>query len=343
MQKKSSQLYCDGASGEWSVGATYSTVKAPLGASVLFKYSKYHNVYQMSDSDAYESCSFTGAQELAGTDQGGGSGAYPNQYQFKCTTAGSFYLACQVGQHCRAGQKVGVTCGNVAPPVTEKKETISQGVQFTHLKVEDWAGDTKAVYEKGFGISLGIYNKDTQAWVAGASVTSKVTNLGRRQQGVAVEFTATVTETQASQAKTAAAQLAPATLVKNIQVAAQASGSNAVVIPTADVVRVSPPGASNPTVEKTSSEDSNSMSLILIIVCVGAVLILAIGAGLYCYCSGNCDRVASAPDGKYNNPGKGTRVHLDVGVSNQSGQAKQGQQKNKAPPKGAAKTKKTLR
>merc|ERR1712054_13137 len=104
-------LYVDGASGTWGVGTVYNPVSATVGESVVFKYSANHNVYSMPTQAAFDGCDFTGATELGSTSQGGGAGALPNQYSYKCASEGDVYIACQVGSHCSSGQKVKITCG----------------------------------------------------------------------------------------------------------------------------------------------------------------------------------------------------------------------------------------
>merc|ERR1711871_1141366 len=94
----------------WSTGITYASVAAALGDTVVFEYSASHDVYQMANSTAYDSCDFTGATMLASTSQGGGSGSYPNRYSYTCSTTGNVYAACSVGSHCSAGQKVQIAC-----------------------------------------------------------------------------------------------------------------------------------------------------------------------------------------------------------------------------------------
>merc|ERR1711990_825524 len=98
--------------GVWTTGTTYSTVDAKVGDTVVFKYNSYHNVYSMASGTAYNSCDFTGATEVASTSLGGGSGSYANQYSYSCAAPGTAYLACQVGSHCTAGQKVTISCGD---------------------------------------------------------------------------------------------------------------------------------------------------------------------------------------------------------------------------------------
>merc|ERR1711907_376626 len=98
------------SSATWSTGITYATVAAALGDTVVFEYSASHDVYHMASSTAYDSCDFTGATMLASASQGGGSGSYPNSYSYTCSTTGNVYVACSVGSHCSAGQKVQIAC-----------------------------------------------------------------------------------------------------------------------------------------------------------------------------------------------------------------------------------------
>ena len=86
-----------------------------MGDKLHFKYNSAHNVYLMASETAYNDCDFTGATELAGTDQGGGSGS-GNLYEAVVTIAdaGQLFIACQIGGHCAGNQKVTITA-NLAP------------------------------------------------------------------------------------------------------------------------------------------------------------------------------------------------------------------------------------
>ena len=57
---------------------TYSVV---VGTKLIFRYSTFHNVYLLPSKEAYDNCDFSGAQRLAGEDQGGGEGDLPNLYE----------------------------------------------------------------------------------------------------------------------------------------------------------------------------------------------------------------------------------------------------------------------
>merc|ERR1711907_853171 len=117
-------IYVDGASGKWTTGQTYSTVKAAVGDSVIFRYNKFHNVWQVKGKEAYDACSFTGASSLASTSLGGGDGDLSNKYSYKCRARGNVYIACQVGAHCSNGQKVTIACGASTTSGVRKKSSL---------------------------------------------------------------------------------------------------------------------------------------------------------------------------------------------------------------------------
>ena len=94
-----------------------STYEVVVGDKLSFKYTKYHNVYLMPSQEAYESCDFSAATELASDSYGGGEGSFPNVYEAVTTATGTLYFACQISGHCAAGQKIAVTVKAApAPP-----------------------------------------------------------------------------------------------------------------------------------------------------------------------------------------------------------------------------------
>ncbi len=95
------------------------------GTMLSFLYSQYHNVWEMPSADAYGSCNFSGATELASDSVGGGpGGSFPNSYNATVTaTVGqTLYLSCDVGSHCAHGQKISVqvssSCASPPPPTS---------------------------------------------------------------------------------------------------------------------------------------------------------------------------------------------------------------------------------
>ena len=109
-----------GSSSEryWSVmPSSPSTYEVVIGDKLSFKYNAFHNVYLMPSQEAYESCDFSAATELASVSYGGGEGDIPNKYEAVTTATGTLYFACQIASHCAQGQKIAVTVKAApAPP-----------------------------------------------------------------------------------------------------------------------------------------------------------------------------------------------------------------------------------
>ena len=102
----------------WSaMPSTPSTYEVVIGDKLSFKYTTYHNVYLMPSQEAYASCDFSAATELANTTYGGGEGSIPNKYEAVTTATGTLYFACQISGHCAGKQKIAVTVTAApAPP-----------------------------------------------------------------------------------------------------------------------------------------------------------------------------------------------------------------------------------
>ena len=100
----------------WSaMPSSPSTYEVVVGDKLSFKYTEYHNVYLMPSQEAYESCDFSAATELASDSYGGGEGSFPNVYEAVTTATGTLYFACQIPGHCAGKQKIAVTV-TAAPP-----------------------------------------------------------------------------------------------------------------------------------------------------------------------------------------------------------------------------------
>ena len=100
----------------WSaMPSSPSTYEVVVGDKLSFKYTEYHNVYLMPSPEAYESCDFSAATELASDSYGGGEGSFPNVYEAVTTATGTLYFACQIPGHYGARQKIAVTV-TAAPP-----------------------------------------------------------------------------------------------------------------------------------------------------------------------------------------------------------------------------------
>ena len=77
-----------------------------LNTEVVFKWSGFHNVYELSDKKAFDACDFSKAKALASHNQG--------PFTYKASSAGIVYFACKVGGHCSSKQKLALTVtGNV--------------------------------------------------------------------------------------------------------------------------------------------------------------------------------------------------------------------------------------
>ena len=94
----------------WSaMPSSPSSYKVVIGDKLSFKYTTSHNVYLMPSPEAYESCDFSAATELASDSYGGGEGSFPNVYEAVTTATGTLYFACEKPGHCGARQKIAVT------------------------------------------------------------------------------------------------------------------------------------------------------------------------------------------------------------------------------------------
>ena len=102
---------------------TPASYTVSVGDKLRFEFTQSHNVWVKPASD----CVFTGGTELAssicGADEScaaGGDGQLANLYEVVPKTAGTLYIACQVGSHCLEGQKVEIIVEAVpdspAPP-----------------------------------------------------------------------------------------------------------------------------------------------------------------------------------------------------------------------------------
>ena len=94
----------------WSaMPSSPSTYEVVIGDKLSFKYTTFHNVYLMPSQEAYASCDFSAATELANATYGGGEGSIPNKYEAVTTATGTLYFACEKPGHCEARQKIAVT------------------------------------------------------------------------------------------------------------------------------------------------------------------------------------------------------------------------------------------
>lgn len=92
-----------------SVPAEYSVV---AGTSLTFRYTSSHNVWRLPSRELWESCDFSRGAELAGAEHGGELTAdaarlgWTNVFETVVHGSGELFLACQVSDHCKSGQKI---------------------------------------------------------------------------------------------------------------------------------------------------------------------------------------------------------------------------------------------
>jgi len=86
----------------WKLGMTAAQMKqtVALNTEVVFKWSGFHNVYELPDKKAFDACDFSKAKELASHRQG--------SFTYKASSSGIVYFACQVSGHCSV-QKLALT------------------------------------------------------------------------------------------------------------------------------------------------------------------------------------------------------------------------------------------
>merc|ERR1711976_437108 len=94
---------------DWRVGMTENEMKlgVALDTSLVFQWSGYHNVYQLPDKDAFDTCDFSQATKLASPGE--------SPFTYEASSAGKFYFACEVGGHCRFNQKLALTVTGARP------------------------------------------------------------------------------------------------------------------------------------------------------------------------------------------------------------------------------------
>ena len=68
-------------------------------AVAVFEWNGNHNVYQFPDKDAFGNCDFSQATMLS-------SSSTTSSFTFRARSSGAYYFGCEVGSHCRYGQKL---------------------------------------------------------------------------------------------------------------------------------------------------------------------------------------------------------------------------------------------
>ena len=110
--------------GFWSaIPSSPSAYTIEVGDALSFSYSSNHDVWIVPSIQAWRSCDFTAARQLAGSSHGGGAtgggsggatdSSIPvasNLFEAVATAPGTLYIACSVNQgtHCLAGQRIRV-------------------------------------------------------------------------------------------------------------------------------------------------------------------------------------------------------------------------------------------
>merc|ERR1712032_644320 len=105
---------------DWKLGMTAAQMKqtVSLNTEVLFKWSGFHNVYELPDKKAFDACDFSKAKALASHNQ--------SPFTYKASSAGIVYFACKVGGHCSSKQKLALTVtggkGSICQPCKSNLE-----------------------------------------------------------------------------------------------------------------------------------------------------------------------------------------------------------------------------
>lgn len=144
--------------------------------------------------------------------------------------------------------------GTVVPPVPIST-AVSKQMTFNALSIADWSGDTKHVYEWGFGIGIGIYDVSAKAYKPGCSVTSTAS-----RRAISVAFTAQVSAALATAATQAATTLTAAEMANSIQSANTALNKTVAVPNATDIAVLTPPPPlpPAPSTVPTASNSSNA-------------------------------------------------------------------------------------
>lgn len=143
--------------------------------------------------------------------------------------------------------------------------------------VDDWTGDIKDVYERGYGSAIDIYDTATQSYLSGCSVDSTAS-----RRGVSVVFTATVSAVQATQAQSEAVTITATALASTINQVSMGMGKQSSV-PTASVASVQTPAVASASAQSSDSsgDHSGDMGLWVIIgACAAGIILVAIAVAL---------------------------------------------------------------
>eukprot|EP00929_Paragymnodinium_shiwhaense_P081216 TRINITY_DN42447_c0_g1_i1.p1 TRINITY_DN42447_c0_g1~~TRINITY_DN42447_c0_g1_i1.p1 ORF type:complete len:163 (+),score=8.38 TRINITY_DN42447_c0_g1_i1:41-529(+) len=98
---------------------------ADVGTTAVFHWSEAHNLNELTSKQAYDRCSFTGSQVLAGEGRNAG-------VKVSLPSAGSRYFACS--KICGSnGHKVKICVGETSCPCPEGTEVSAASARFSGL------------------------------------------------------------------------------------------------------------------------------------------------------------------------------------------------------------------
>ena len=110
-------------------------MEASAGTLITFTWTGNHNVYKMASKEAFDACDFTGAVEVGSQS--------PTLVNYAGAEAA--YYACEVGTHCRNGQKLAVS----PPPTTTTTTTMDEKAKLVDVHL---FSDAKCTTEWASGI-----------------------------------------------------------------------------------------------------------------------------------------------------------------------------------------------
>ncbi|KAK9790339.1 hypothetical protein WJX73_003907 [Symbiochloris irregularis] len=93
---------------DWKIptsGKPYDTTYLQTGDSVTFNWRGFHGVYKITSDRCPATFSDSGPDDLAPSASGG-------SYTWHATAPGTYYLACQVGDHCKEGMLIEIVVGS---------------------------------------------------------------------------------------------------------------------------------------------------------------------------------------------------------------------------------------
>lgn len=147
------------------------------------------------------------------------------------------------------------------PAASATSAVITHDLTFAKLTNDQWEGDTKAVYEVGYGIGIGIYDETKKDWKANCKVTSKI----KARRGITVEFKATVPSTLSAAAEKTSKALDATQMVQSIDKAKVALNKPNVVAPKVTDIKVAKPKVTSPVVSGASAAATASFASLAVV------------------------------------------------------------------------------